>query len=250
MRGMPLVHVPTTLLAQVDSSIGGKVGVNHPRAKNLIGAIYQPHLVLCDSETLATLPPRQLASGMAEVVKTALVGSASLFETLHRASIDPARGDEALFADSGLLEQCVAACVRIKAGIVERDPYEHDLRRVLNLGHTLGHAIEAALGYGAVTHGESVALGLLAAIRVAIGRGVATRDFYESTRAILAASSLPTRLPPLDRDALVRAMGSDKKRRASGLSFVLPVAPGHVQIVDGVTESEIIAAAPHDGEKG
>jgi 3-dehydroquinate synthase len=249
MRGIPFVQVPTTLLAQVDASIGGKVGVNHPRAKNLIGAIHHPHLVLSDPGTLATLGERQLASGMAEVIKTAIIGSESLFEELRAAGAGR-RGGSPLFADAALLERCVSVCAAVKAGIVERDPYERDLRRVLNLGHTLGHAIETAAGYGVLTHGEAVAPGVLAAIRVAIGRGLATPDFYEATRSIMAACSLPTRIPHVDHDALLRAMGSDKKRRSTGFSFVLPVAPGDVRIVDDVTENEIIAAAPRDGEKG
>jgi 3-dehydroquinate synthase len=249
MRGIPFVQVPTTLLAQVDAAIGGKVGVNHPRAKNLIGAIHHPHLVVSDPATLATLPSRQLASGMAEVVKTAIIGSGALFEELRAAGAARA-GEAPLFADVALLQKCVAVCARVKVGIVERDPYEHDARRLLNLGHTFGHAIEAAAGYGTLTHGEAVALGLLAAIRVAVGRGMATGDFYEATRSIIAACSLPTRIPPVESEPLLHAMGRDKKRRSAGLSFVLPVAPGDVRVVDGVSENEIIAAAPRDGEKG
>jgi 3-dehydroquinate synthase len=252
MRGLPFIQVPTTLLAQVDAAIGGKVGVNHPRVKNLIGTLHQPLLVLADPGTLATLPARELSSGMAEVIKTAIIGSAALFQELHAATIDGARGGGGvpLFADAGRLEHCVSVCARVKAGIVEQDPYERDLRRVLNLGHTLGHAIEAVAGYGTMTHGECVALGLLAAIRVSVTRGLATADFLKSTRDMLAASGLPVVVQALDEAALRRAMAGDKKRRAAGLSFVLPVAPGDVRIVDDVTEDEIIAAAPRDGGKG
>lgn len=238
MRGMPLVQVPTTLLAQVDSSIGGKVGVNHPRAKNLIGAVHQPLLVVADIDTLATLPDRQVASGMAEVIKTAIIGSPPLYDSLARTLASP----EAM-RHPGLLEECVAECARVKVSIVERDPYEHGLRRVLNLGHTLGHAIEAVAGYGTVLHGEAVSLGMLAAIRVAVRRGAATGDFLAATRAMLNACHLPVAMPAVERDALAAAMGLDKKRRASGLTFVLPVTPGDVRLIDDVTPDEILDAA-------
>jgi 3-dehydroquinate synthetase len=142
MRGVAFVQAPTTLLARVDASIGGKVGINHPRVKNLIGTVHQPHLVLTDPDTLATLPARDLAGGMAEVVKTAIIGSPELFERLRAAAESGAPQNNA-----ALLEDSIRECVRIKGRVVEADPYERDLRRVLNLGHTLGHAIEAASGY-------------------------------------------------------------------------------------------------------
>ncbi|MDH5626977.1 MAG: 3-dehydroquinate synthase, partial [Candidatus Krumholzibacteria bacterium] len=237
MRGMPLVQVPTTLLAQVDSSIGGKVGVNHPRAKNLIGAVHQPLLVMADIDTIGTLPPRQVASGMAEVIKTAIIGSPALFDTLTRTLTT----QEAM-QQPELLETCVAECAAVKVAIVENDPYEHGPRRVLNLGHTLGHAVEAVAGFGSVLHGEAVALGILAAIRVSMRRGAATRDFLAGTRAMFKACGLPLAMPDMDRDALIAAMGLDKKRRAGSLTFVLPVAPGDVRFVSDVTPDEILAA--------
>ena len=238
MRGMPLVQVPTTLLSQVDSSVGGKVGVNHPRAKNLIGAVHQPLLVVSDIDTLATLPARQIASGMAEVIKTAIIGSPVLFETLAA----DLTSREAM-QHPGLLERCVTECARVKVSIVEKDPYERALRRVLNLGHTLGHAIEAVAGYGSVLHGEAVGLGMLAAIRVSIRRGAATNDFLATTRGLLEACGLPVVMPAPDRQALAAAMGLDKKRRAGGLTFVLPVAPGDVRLVNDVMPDEILDAA-------
>jgi shikimate kinase/3-dehydroquinate synthase len=238
MRGVAFVQVPTTLVAQADASIGGKVGVNHPRAKNLIGTIHQPHLVLSDPDTLATLPARELASGMAEVVKTAIIGSPNLFESLRAAAVKGApQGDPVL------LEAAVRECVRIKGHIVEADPFERDERRMLNLGHTLGHAIESVSGYGSIAHGEAVAIGLMAALEIAVKRGAATRDFVEATRSILIASGLPVRMPPLDEAALRAAFQGDKKRRAGGLAFVLPVAPGDVRIVGDVAEDELIRAA-------
>jgi 3-dehydroquinate synthase len=237
MRGLSFVQIPTTLLAQVDSSIGGKVGVNHPRAKNLIGTLHQPQLVLADVSTLSTLPPRQLASGWAEVVKTSIIGAPTLFETLHAAGRDGSIGNDPEF-----LEEAVSRCARVKARIVESDPYERGARRVLNLGHTLGHALETVAGYGTMLHGEAVALGMLAAIRVSRSRGLATSDFETATQRILAACGLYTTAPDMPREAIARAMSLDKKRRARGLVFVLPVAPGDVRVVDDVTEDEILAA--------
>ncbi len=236
MRGLAFVQVPTTLLAQVDSSIGGKVGVNHPRAKNLIGAIYQPQLILTDVDALATLPEREVASGMAEVVKTAIIGAPELFAKLEKA------GKKISLRNAELLDECVGACARVKARIVEEDPYEQGLRRVLNLGHTVGHALEQATGYGVLTHGEAVAFGMLSSIRISVTRGLAPASFEKSTRWILAACGLPFKVPEVPREQLLQAMSLDKKRAAGGLSFVLPIAPGAVRIVDDVTDDEVIAA--------
>ncbi|HXV14045.1 MAG TPA: 3-dehydroquinate synthase [Candidatus Krumholzibacteria bacterium] len=235
MRGLALVQVPTTLLAQVDSSIGGKVGVNHPRAKNLLGAVHQPQLVLSDVDVLSTLPDREVSSGMAEVIKTAIIGSPELFARLEKA------GKKMPLRDGAFLEECVAACARVKARIVEEDPYEQGLRRVLNLGHTVGHALEAALGYGVLTHGEAVAIGMLAALRLSVTRGLATASFETTTRKLIEACGLRTRVSEVGDDFL-QAMNLDKKRRASGLSFVLPVKPGEVRVVDDVSENEVVAA--------
>jgi 3-dehydroquinate synthase len=174
---------------------------------------------------------------MAEVVKTAIIGSPSLFESLAR----DLKTIEAMQRPD-LLEACVMECARVKVSIVERDPYENGLRRVLNLGHTLGHAVEAVAGYGKVLHGEAVALGILAAIRVSLRRGIATRDFLAMTRAMFQACGLPVAMPVTDRDALAAAMGLDKKRRASGLTFVLPAAPGDIRLVDDVSPDEIFSA--------
>lgn len=243
MRGVALVHVPTTLVAQVDSSIGGKVGVNHPHAKNLVGTVYHPHLVVTDVELLGSLPPRELAAGLAEVVKTAIIDAPDLFAWLReRALASPASLD----LDVGALDRCVRECIRVKADIIERDPYERDLRRVLNLGHTLGHALEAAAGYDTLRHGEAVAIGLVAAVRVAVARGVASVDFLRDTEAVLSACGLKTVAPQVSPDKLRQAMALDKKVRGGRLTFILPLAPGHVEIVDDVGEDEILSAAGGD----
>jgi 3-dehydroquinate synthase len=238
MRGIPFVQMPTTLINQVDASIGGKVGVNHPRAKNLIGAIYQPQLVLSDPLLLETLPMREISNGMAEVVKTAIIGSPSLYAYIVSALDHPA---EEKLPDPKFLEFCVFECARIKSEIVERDPYEQDLRRILNLGHTLGHALESALEYEGIKHGEAVALGTIAAIRLSVDRGRAKPALLERTLKIFEWSGLPTRMPPVDRDQIRSALKFDKKAKDGNLFFVLPTDVGHVETVGDVTEDELLA---------
>lgn len=239
MRGIPLVHVPTTLLAQVDSSIGGKTAVNHPRAKNLVGSFFQPRLVVSDPCALASLPAREIAGGLAEVVKTAMLGSPGLFEFMEKELSDE---PEQSVRTVPFLERCVAECAAVKGGIVERDPFEKDERRVLNLGHTLGHAIEAVAGYGRVIHGEAVSIGLVAACRIAAGRGRLEGEILERTRAILEACGLPVAPPALDREALLQAVHLDKKKKSGKVRFVLPVALGETVVTDDVTEAEMLAA--------
>jgi 3-dehydroquinate synthase len=243
MRGLPWVQMPTTLLAQVDAGIGGKVGANTARAKNLAGAFYQPHLVLADTDFLRTLPKREMRSGFAEVVKTALlVAPTRLFACLEEAA---AGGpfDEAMAAPA-FRDRIVRGCARAKAAIVERDPYERDERRLLNLGHTLGHALEAAARYRGLRHGEAVAVGLMAALGVGVRRGVTDPEWRERTAALLRWAGLPVAAPAVSKAAVRRALALDKKRRAGALTFVLPRAPGEVDIVIDVGEDEILAAVP------
>lgn len=225
MRGIPLVHVPTTLLAQVDASIGGKTGVNHPNAKNLIGTFYPPRLVLSDPCTLRSLPREQVANGMAEVVKTALLGSKALFEHLEKNSDD--------------LERCVRECAAVKAGVVERDPLEKNERRILNLGHTLGHAFEALGGYGKLLHGQAVSIGMVAALRIAVGRGLIDEDLLHRTIKLLERCGLPVTPPPVEKPAFMKSLHLDKKKRDGKLHFVLPQRLGSCIIVNDVTEEEI-----------
>jgi 3-dehydroquinate synthase len=233
MRGLPVVQVPTSLLAQVDASIGGKTGVNHPRAKNLIGTVHQPLLVLADPQVLDTLPEEEFANGMAEVVKTAIIGSPVLFAELE----ETAAGRP----DAAFLARMVAECARVKGRVVELDPFERDLRRVLNLGHTLGHALESALDYR-LSHGAAVGLGILAAWRVAVARGEAEALWYERTRTLLERFGLPTAVPDADASRVRDALALDKKRRTGRLTFVLPHHPGRVSIRDDVTDDELMAA--------
>jgi shikimate kinase / 3-dehydroquinate synthase len=220
-RGVPVVQVPTTLVAQVDSAYGGKTGVDLPEGKNYAGAFQQPAAVLVDTDTLATLPPDELAAGFVEVLKTGLLAGGSLWERVRSLErLDPAELDDVVFA-----------CARYKCGIVAADELDTGLRNVLNLGHTVGHAIESATGYTAYRHGEAVGLGLLAALR--LSDAPALRDEVET---ILTRHGLPTQLEvPIEVDAVMEALGRDKKRTAAGVGFVLlnePGAPRIGQLVD------------------
>lgn len=236
MRGIALVQVPTTLLAQVDASIGGKTGVNLPVAKNLVGTFYPPRLVLSDPCVLRTLPDHEISNGMAEVVKTALLGAPGLFDLLDEAlADDPVRPLRSI----DLLERCVVECARIKAGIVERDPFEKGERMVLNLGHTLGHAFEALGGYTKLSHGQAVSIGLVAALRIALARKRIDRTLFDRTVKILEACGLPVIPPPVDREKFFKSLYLDKKKKKDRLRFVLPERLGLCRVVEDVTEKEI-----------
>jgi len=214
-RGIPVVHVPTTLVAQVDSAYGGKTGVDLPEAKNYVGAFHQPAAVLTDPAALRTLPGPELAAGFAEVIKTALIAGGSLWERV--------RAIESLDADA--VAPLVFDCVRTKLEIVAADERDAGRRAVLNLGHTVGHAIETASSYGRYRHGEAVALGMLATLRLS-----GQDDLREEVAALLARAGLPSELDPaIDVDAVLTAAGRDKKRTAEGIGFVLVEGPGRVE---------------------
>jgi 3-dehydroquinate synthase len=228
MRGLPFVQVPTTLLAQVDASVGGKVAVDHPRAKNLIGAFHQPRLVWCDVSTLGTLPAAELSAGMAEAVKTGLLGNARYYRFLRR------ERRRILERDGPTLARVVAGAVRVKAAIVAADEREETgARMVLNLGHTLGHAVEAVAGYGTVRHGEAVAVGMVAAGRLALARGLWSPRWQREMEETLAGLELPVGLPlPLSARELLAAMMHDKKVVAGRMRWVLPRRPGEVVVAE------------------
>jgi len=235
LRGVACVQVPTTLLAQVDSSVGGKTGINLPGGKNLVGAFHQPSLVLADVATLATLDDRQVATGMAEVVKHAMIRDAALFARLEA---DSAR---LRARDASTLEEIVAWNCRIKAEVVAADEHESGLRAILNYGHTVGHAVEQVASYGAYTHGEAVALGMNAEADLARLRGGIGDKVHARQQALLAAFGLPSCLAaPLAAEDLIAAMRHDKKVRAGRLRFVLPTDVGTVDIVDDVTDAELV----------
>jgi 3-dehydroquinate synthase len=238
MRGVPLVHVPTTLLSQVDSSVGGKVGVNHALAKNLIGSFYQPHVVLIDPCTLMTLPIQEIANGMAEVVKSALIGSASFFEFLESRMT----GDrERRLRDIAFLETCVFESTRIKARIVNEDPFEKNLRRTLNLGHTAGHAIEASGRYRGMKHGQAVSIGIVTAFRIALGRRLVDGELVRRVSSLLSWCGLPVGLEAVERAGIRESIRLDKKITQGKIHFVLPTGAGSTIVVDDVSEEEILA---------
>jgi len=236
-RGLPLLMVPTTLLAQVDSSVGGKVGVNHPGAKNIIGAFHQPVGVWIDTETLSTLPLRELRCGMAEVVKYGMILDAAFLDHLEL------HAEAILGRGSDLLRHVVARSCRLKADVVTRDEREETgLRAVLNYGHTVGHAVEAVAGYGSrFQHGEAVAVGMVAECRLAERLGWIDRATTDRLTTLLERFGLPIASPGLDPDALRDAMGRDKKNQDGRTRFVLPREVGRVELTDAPGEADIRA---------
>jgi 3-dehydroquinate synthase len=236
MRGIPYVQVPTTLLAQVDSSIGGKTGVNLPQGKNLVGSFHHPLAVFADTRVLGTLPDRELRAGLMESIKSGIIRDHSLVRFLedHR--------DEILARDAKALEHVIVASIRVKAGVVNRDERESGLRMILNFGHTLGHAIEQATKYKALLHGEAVAWGMIAALHLATQRGtIAGRQSQRLEDLIHSYGPLP----PLKLRAaqVVEAAGSDKKNMDGVRRFVLPLGIGSAGVVENVTVAELEAAA-------
>jgi 3-dehydroquinate synthase len=235
MRGVNVVQVPTTLLAQVDASIGGKTAIDHPRAKNLIGVFHQPRLVLVDPAAAGTLPDRDFRSGLAEIVKHGIVLDASYFEEVEGA-VAPL-----LARDLATLERIVAGSCRLKASVVERDAREAALRAVLNYGHTIGHALEAATGYARWTHGEAVSLGIAAEARLANRLGLARVETVERQECLLAALGLPIRAAAVDVDAVLSAIRHDKKARNGRVPFVLAPALGTFRVVFDVSSDDVRA---------
>lgn len=215
MRGIRFVQVPTTLLAQVDSSVGGKTGVNHPSGKNLIGAFHQPALVVADTETLRTLPPRELSAGLAEVIKHGLLADAGYFDRVC-AALPRLRACDG----EALMEAIVGSC-EIKAGVVSRDERESGERALLNLGHTFGHAIEALSGYGHWLHGEAVGCGMCLAADLSHRLGLLGDDEVERVEAAVRAAALPARIDGLSLDAALASMAGDKKAEAGRIRFIL-----------------------------
>lgn len=235
-RGIDFVQLPTTLLAQVDSSVGGKTAVNHPAAKNMIGAFHQPVAVLADTDTLATLPPRELAAGLAEVIKYGLIQDLDFLEWLEEWM--PAL--KAL--DTEALRYAIRRCCEIKAEIVAQDEHEHGRRALLNLGHTFGHAIEALGGYGKWLHGEAVAIGMQMAAETSRQLGWLTSDDVERIAQVLEQAGLPTRVTGLAADAILSRMQLDKKAGSQGLKVVLPKGLG-VAVVAPAPDDKILKSA-------
>ena len=261
-RGVPLIQVPTSLLAQVDSAIGGKTGINHPRGKNLIGAYYQPGLIIVDPAFLLTLPERVYREGWAEIVKYGMILDADLFETLEmHTSLLHAR-------DPALLTKIIAHCIRLKMDVVQRDERDGGLRNILNYGHTFGHALEALtdyfqypqtgrertvllpppegkdihqtlkgqvqMHYGTWLHGEAVSIGMEVAAQIAVTKGLLANEYALRQHTLLRALELPVRCPGVDAESVLAAMQRDKKVRHGCMRWVLPTHIGHAEVYDDI----------------
>jgi 3-dehydroquinate synthase len=235
MRGIPFVQVPTSLLAQVDSSVGGKTGVDIPEGKNLVGTFYQPRAVYIDTDVLRTLPEEELRGGLAEVIKYGVIHDADFFDFLQQ-------NRESVFAlDQKTITSLIARCCEIKAWVVERDEREGGLRRILNFGHTIGHAVEAASDF-TIIHGLAVGIGMRAAADLAVKTGCLQPDDADRIRNLIESYGLPVTIPPqLDRAAIRRYLLSDKKTVGGRVFYVLPEAVGKVRITDQVRSEDVDA---------
>jgi len=249
-RGVDFIQIPTSLLAQVDSSVGGKTAIDTPRGKNLIGAFHQPRLVLADLDVLATLPARELACGYAEVIKYGLLGDFGFFEWLEK------NVHAVLERDTQALVRAVGRSVEMKAEIVAEDEKEAGRRALLNLGHTFGHAIEAEMGFGdALKHGEAVGVGMAQAFRFSAAQGLCPAQDAVRAVAAIKAAGLPTTLAevrpePFDADALIAHMGQDKKAEGGALTFVLVRAIGDAFVAKGVDPAPLRAFLVSEGAAG
>ena len=224
LRGIPFVQVPTTLVAQVDSSIGGKTGVNHPLGKNLIGSFYQPRLVVSDPGVLRTLPAREYRAGLAEVIKYGVIADAGFFEFLE------ANTGRILDLDPEAIHRVIRTSSTVKAEVVSEDEREGDRRRILNFGHTVGHAVETVTKYRRYKHGEAVAIGMVMAAQLAVQLGVADTQVAGRIRALVRTVGLSDRLPAYPAAAFLLAMRLDKKVQDRRIHFVLPDRIGHVSV--------------------
>ncbi|WP_372759910.1 3-dehydroquinate synthase [Pseudoalteromonas sp.] len=235
-RGIPFIQIPTTLLSQVDSSVGGKTAVNHPLGKNMIGAFYQPQAVFIDTQSLHTLPVREFAAGMAEVIKYGLIYDTELFAYLEQHILSLQQLDEAC------LQHVIYRCCEIKALIVAQDEKEQGLRALLNLGHTFAHAIEAQMGYGVWLHGEAVATGMVLAAKLAQSRGDLSSDDVARITQLIAQYNLPTAIPPqMTSEQFLLHMRKDKKNKKGTIRFILPTQFGQCALVDDVTDDQVRA---------
>jgi 3-dehydroquinate synthase len=231
LRGVPYIQVPTTLLAQVDSSVGGKTAVNHPKGKNLIGAFYQPKAVFIDPEVLSTLDPREVRAGLPEVVKYGVIWDNSFFKFLEDNS-------KALFKPGPELIKAIDRSCEIKAAVVSADEKESGLRSILNFGHTFGHAIEALTGYGTFKHGEAVAIGMCMAARLSVRMGLAQSEVERRLVGLLSGLGLPVSPPKLAAEDFIGSMRLDKKVISSRIRFVLATEIGKV-ILEEVEEGKL-----------
>ena len=224
MRGVPFVQVPTTLLAQVDSSVGGKTAINHPLGKNMIGAFYQPRLVVCDLDTLATLPAREFSAGLAEVIKYGPIADLEFLAWIE------GNIQGLMDRDATLMAHAVRRSCEIKAWVVAQDERESGLRAILNFGHTFGHAIEAGLGYGEWLHGEAVGCGMVMALHLSQRLGLVDAAFVQRVTALIERAGLPVVGPALGADRYLELMQVDKKTEAGEIKFVVIDRPGSAAV--------------------
>jgi 3-dehydroquinate synthase len=236
LRGIPYVQVPTTLLAQVDSSVGGKTGVNHQDGKNLIGAFYQPRVVLIDVNVLRSLSRRELVAGLAEIIKYGIIEDPALFTLLEE------KMDKVIGLDRELLVEIIATSCAIKARVVEKDEREDDYRTVLNFGHTIGHALEAVTEYRNYLHGEAVGIGMVQAAAISVQRGFCDQRSHERIRKLIRKAGLPLELPPqISRQNLIQSMEVDKKSAGGKIKFVMCAGIGR-SCFHSLTPGEILGA--------
>lgn len=236
LRGIAVVQVPTSLLAMVDASMGGKTGVNHPKGKNLIGAFHQPKLVLIDPNVLETLPVREFRAGVAEVIKYGVIWDMPLFEKLEAAE----RLDDYNHVSADLLQYMLEHSCQAKADVVSQDVKEAGIRALLNYGHTIGHAIESLTGYSQINHGEAVAIGMMAAGQIAVEMGLWEMSATKRQDALIEKSELPTRLPKgIDIDEILVSLKSDKKVKEGTVRFVLPKGVGKAFVSDRVSDETV-----------
>ncbi|NLO82108.1 MAG: 3-dehydroquinate synthase [Clostridiales bacterium] len=233
MRGIGFIQIPTSLLAQVDSSVGGKVAINHPLAKNIIGAFYQPDLVFIDPGTLISLPSREFATGLAELIKHAFIADPDFISWLEE------NMDAIIARDVEILSHAIYRSCQIKAGVVELDERETGLRMILNYGHTIGHAIEAATGYSEYTHGEAVAMGMVYEAGIAEKMGLIKQDYINRLADILERAGLPTQLDTPAWDLIIERMNHDKKNVDQRIVLVLPIGYGKVKIFKELTPEQL-----------
>ncbi len=230
MRGVAFVQVPTTLLAQVDSSVGGKTGINHPLGKNMIGAFYQPQLVVCDLNVLQTLPSRELSAGLAEIIKYGPIADMNFLKWIED------NLDALMSKDVSALAYAVQRSCQIKAGVVSTDEKEGGLRAILNFGHTFGHAIEAGLGFGVWLHGEAVGCGMVMAAHLSCSLGLVDEIFVNRLTALIARAGLPVKGPRLGGEVYLEHMRVDKKAQAGEVRFVLINGPGQALVMGAQDE--------------
>ncbi|MBD2387265.1 3-dehydroquinate synthase [Cylindrospermum sp. FACHB-282] len=236
LRGINVVQVPTTLLAMVDSAIGGKTGVNHPHGKNLIGAFHQPRRVLIDPEVLKTLPTREFRAGMAEVIKYGIIWDADLFAQLEASK----HLDQLRYVKTDLINNILTHSCQAKADVVGKDEKESGLRAILNYGHTIGHAVESLTGYRLLKHGEAVGIGMVAAGQISLELGLWQKQDTERQNALIEKTGLPTKLPAgVEIEAIIDALQLDKKVKSGQVRFVLPTKIGEVTITDQVPTDTI-----------